>query len=277
LGGHSGTEINQERANAILLLGRVLKKLDDNFPIKIETLGGGMKENVIPRDASALLLVKPAQEESMVQTVEQLEKILKEEYRKSDPGVELIFEKKKMSKNEKEVKVLDHGSAEKVLYLLRNYPNAVISRNVDMPALVETSINPGILALGKNNLRLSGSIRSNVTSRKYDLLDRVRLLAEFLGATVQMSGDYPAWEHKDDSPIRTLLANTYEDLFGKKPQLYTVHAGLECGILSEKIEGLDAISIGPDNFDIHTPQERLSISSTERVWKLIIEFLKRAK
>ena len=108
-------------------------------------------------------------------------------------------------------------------------------------------------------------------------MDRLSYLSEFLGGTVTFTGDYPAWEYKKDSKVRELVLDVYRDLYQKEPKIEAIHAGLECGILSEKIENLDCVSFGPDNFDIHTPKERLSISSTERVWKFILEFLKRAK
>ena len=114
-------------------------------------------------------------------------------------------------------------------------------------------------------------------SRKIEAADRLEFLTEFLGGTALRSGDYPAWEYQESSPLRELMAECYRDLFGKEPKMEAIHAGLECGLLSGKLAGLDCISFGPNNFDIHTPQERLSISSTERVWNLILEFLRRAK
>ena len=124
---------------------------------------------------------------------------------------------------------------------------------------------------------MSFSVRSSVTSRKYDVTDRLRFLTEFLGGEVAVSGDYPAWEYKAESDTRKLMCDVYRDLFGEEPKIKAIHAGLECGIFSGKLENLDCISFGPNNYDIHTPQERLSISSTERVWRLLVEFLKRAK
>ena len=124
---------------------------------------------------------------------------------------------------------------------------------------------------------VSFSVRSSVKSRKEEVMDRLSYLSEFLGGTVTFIGNYPAWEYKKDSKVRELVLDVYRDLYQKEPKIEAIHAGLECGILSEKIENLDCVSFGPDNFDIHTPKERLSISSTERVWKFILEFLKRAK
>lgn len=146
-----------------------------------------------------------------------------------------------------------------------------------MPGLVETSLNLGILELTEDSLHMVTSIRSSVSSRKEDVKNRVANLVELLGGDVTIEGDYPAWEYKNESKVRNNIADIYKDLFGKEPIFEAIHAGLECGIFSEKIADLDCVSFGPNNFDIHTPKERLSISSTERVWKFILEFLKRAK
>ncbi len=142
---------------------------------------------------------------------------------------------------------------------------------------METSLNPGIMKLENDTFSLCFSVRSSVTSRKYEVTDRLTFLTEFLGGEVTISGDYPAWEYRADSPMRERMADVYRELFQKEPKIQAIHAGLECGIFSGKIENLDCISFGPDNFDIHTPKERLSISSTEKVWKLLLEFLKRSK
>ena len=162
------------------------------------------------------------------------------------------------------------------MFFLRMMPWGVQHMSMDIPGLVETSLNPGILALEEGFLSLCVFVRSSVTGRKYEVAGRLRLLTEFLGGEVRYSGDYPAWEYKADSPMRELLVGIYRELFQEEPKIQAIHAGLECGIFSGKVEGLDCISFGPDNFDIHTPKEHLSISSTEKVWKLILEFMKRS-
>ena len=156
-------------------------------------------------------------------------------------------------------------------------PWGVQHMSTELEGLVETSLNPGIMELGEDGFLLCFSVRSSVTSRKYELTGRLAFVTEFLGGEVEIHGDYPAWEYQAESPMRELMAEVYKDLFQEEPRMQAIHAGLECGIFSGKIEGLDCISFGPNNFDIHTPQERLSISSTEKVWKLILEFLKRSK
>ena len=156
-------------------------------------------------------------------------------------------------------------------------PNGIQHMNMEIPGLPETSLNAGIMKMTEAEFSVSFSVRSSVKSRKEEVMDRLSYLSEFLGGTVTFTGNYPAWEYKKDSKVRELVLDVYRDLYQKEPKIEAIHAGLECGILSEKIENLDCVSFGPDNFDIHTPKERLSISSTERVWKFILEFLKRAK
>ena len=146
-----------------------------------------------------------------------------------------------------------------------------------MHGMVETSLNLGIMELKEDALHTVTSIRSSVGTRKADLLDRVTAIVELLGGEAEVEGDYPAWEYKQDSSLRPQIAKVYKQLYGKDPVFETIHAGLECGLLSEKIKNLDCVSFGPDNFDIHTPKERLSISSTGRVWDFIVEFLRQAK
>lgn len=273
-GGHSGSEIHKERGNAVMLLGRVLYEIHQAFPFSLISLFGGLKDNAIPREATAtILLPKEAESQELTDKIEILNQILKHEYQGSDPGIQVCCN----SLGEKSVKALDAPSLIKVLFMLRTMPWGVQHMSSEIDGLVETSLNPGILKLEEDACLLCFSVRSSVTSRKYELTGRLTFITEFLGGEVVVQGDYPAWEYQANSSMRELMAETYRDLFQEEPKLQAIHAGLECGIFSGKIEGLDCISFGPNNYDIHTPKERLSISSTQKVWKLILEFLKRSK
>ncbi len=272
-GGHSGVEIHKERGNAIVLLGRVLDSLSSEIPFAIDHLEGGLKDNAIPRETKAVILLESDElEAKLAQQISKLEQELKKEFQTSDPEIALLC--KKLGQGKKSV--LHRSSAVKTLFLLRTMPNGVQHMSMDVEGLVETSLNVGIMKMSQDMLLLCFSVRSSVTSRKYELANRLKFLFEFLGGEAVIGGDYPAWEYHANSPLRELITGTYRDLFGKEPKIEAIHAGLECGILSGKISELDCISFGPDIFDIHTPKERLSISSTERVWKLLVEFLKRS-
>ena len=273
-GGHSGAEIDKERGNAVWLLGRVLQVLGEKHSFAIAHMEGGLKDNAIPRDALAVILVESeAAGEELCDGLGALEQELKKEFQTSDPGITVSC--RKLDSGNKSVL---HGSAaSKVLFFLRMMPNGIQNMSMDIEGLVETSLNAGIMKLTEEMFSVCFAVRSSVTSRKMEVADRLSFLTEFLGGEISLNGDYPAWEYKADSAMRELMAETYRDLFGEEAKIEAIHAGLECGLFSGKIPGLDCISFGPNMYDIHTPKERLSISSAQRTWKLIVEFLKRLK
>ena len=160
------------------------------------------------------------------------------------------------------------------MLLLLALPNGIQTMSADVKGLVETSLNLGVLKLDTQELSLCYAVRSSVSSAKEALLDKMTWLTEGLGGAAERSGDYPAWEYKRDSAFREKLAAVYERMYGKPPVIQAIHAGLECGLLAGKLPGLDCISIGPDMKDVHTTEEKLSISSTKRVWEFILEVLK---
>lgn len=272
-GGHSGSEIDKEHANANIVMGRVLKYISDRMEVGIAALAGGLKDNAIPRECTAALAIPAEKYGELEEYLSELNAVLAKEYAVSDADIRIECKKEQ----EEELSILSYTSMSKVVFYLRNVPNGVQNMSRVMPGLVETSLNLGILVLNEEALCTTTSVRSSVSSRKVDLAERLLHIAEFLGGDVSVNGDYPAWEYKADSDIRETISSVYEELFQEKPVFEAIHAGLECGILSGKIADLDCVSFGPNNYDIHTPKERLSISSTEKVWKLLVEFLKRCK
>lgn len=272
-GGHSGSEIDKEHGNANILMGRLLRALFEETPFGIISLAGGLKDNAIPRECVTELLVPQENVNLVKEIADKLDIELKKEFMTADPSVCIEFE----DLGKKEESILDFGSVSRVIFYLRSVPNGVQHMSQVMHGMVETSLNLGIMELKEDALHTVTSIRSSVGTRKADLLDRVTAIVELLGGEAEVEGDYPAWEYKKDSSLRPQIAKVYKQLYGKDPVFETIHAGLECGLLSEKIKNLDCVSFGPDNFDIHTPKERLSISSTGRVWDFIVEFLRQAK
>lgn len=272
-GGHSGSEIDKEHGNANILMGRLLRALFEETPFGIISLAGGLKDNAIPRECVTELLVPQENVNLVKEIADKLDIELKKEFMTADPSVCIEFE----DLGKKEESILDFGSVSRVIFYLRSVPNGVQHMSQVMHGMVETSLNLGIMELKEDALYTVTSIRSSVGTRKADLLDRVTAIVELLGGEAEEEGDYPAWEYKQDSSLRPQIAKVYKQLYGKDPVFETIHAGLECGLLSEKIKNLDCVSFGPDNFDIHTPKERLSISSTGRVWDFIVEFLRQAK
>lgn len=272
-GGHSGSEIDKEHANAIIEMGRILKYIEQNMPFGLLSLEGGLKDNAIPRETVSTVVIAPEEEERFRQCTEEIASVLKKEYLVSEPELSVSIE----TEEESTYQALTASSMQKVLFYLRNVPNGVMHMSLNMKGLVETSLNAGILKLDQEMLSVSTSVRSSVGSRKAELADRLTYLTEFLGGEIEINGDYPAWEYQADSRIRDQVAAVYRELFGKEPVFEAIHAGLECGMFAGKIEQMDAVSFGPDNFDIHTPKERLSISSTERVYRFLTELLRSMK
>lgn len=272
-GGHSGGEIHKEHGNANILMGRALSLLMEQTPFGIISMAGGLKDNAIPRECQVQILVPEENRKVVEEALAALSATFKNEFIKSDANVAIEV----VVHEVEEKSILDYASVNKIVCYLRMVPNGVLHMSQIMPGLVETSLNLGILELMEDRLHMVTSIRSSVSSRKEDVKERVMILVELLGGDASVEGDYPAWEYKNESTVRTQIAEIYRDLFGQEAVFEAIHAGLECGIFSEKIPGLDCVSFGPNNYDIHTPKERLSISSTERMWKVILEFLKRAK
>ena len=272
-GGHSGAEIHKERGNASILMGRVLNNIANEVPFGIISLAGGLKNNAIPRECNTSILV-PEEAVSLVETIisEQSE-IFKKELFASDADVQVTS----VNAGVQEASILDFASLNQVLAYLRLVPNGVQHMSQAIPGLVETSLNLGIMELKEDVFVTDTSIRSSVGSRKEDLRDKLVNIIEICGGEADVVGDYPAWEYKAESKLREEIAASYKAVYGKEPVFTAIHAGLECGILSEKIEDLDCVSFGPANYDIHTPQERLNIESTERVWNFLVEYLKQAR
>ena len=272
-GGHSGAEIHKEHGNANILMGRILENIFNELPFGILDIKGGLKDNAIPRECTVTLLIPEEAREDVTRIVNATAKELAAELSVADPAtrIDLSFG------NVTEKNVLDYASVNKIILYLRTVPNGVINMSQVITGLVETSLNLGILELKDNELSTLTSIRSSVATRKDDLKKRVMNIIEMLGGECEAEGEYPAWEYNDHSTLRPQVVKVYQELFDEEPKLTAIHAGLECGILSDKIPNLDCVSFGPTNYDIHTPKERLSISSTEKYWNFLVKFLEEAK
>lgn len=271
LGGHSGVEINKERGNAIKLLGRVLHMISKEIPIQIADLSGGEKDNAIPREAEAVILIGEGQETRFNELVHEIEHIFKNENITKE---KTLFVTAIRIGNETK-SVLNQEATNRVTDFLMVLPNGIMAMSVDIAGLVETSLNVGILKLEKEVMIASSAVRSSIESAKKYLMNQVEVVAGFAGGTVSIHGEYPGWQYNPDSKLRATMVTVYKEMFGEEPEVEAIHAGLECGIMISKIPGLDCVSFGPNMYDIHTTEERLSISSTERMWNYILEILKR--
>lgn len=273
LGGHSGMEIHKGRANANVLMGRFLLYAKNRLSFALVSLSGGIKENVIPNKSQVSIVIDSVEEEAFLQIVNDFQKIVSVEYAVADPDIKLICSKTGCSAGNtgdmQTANAIDEASLSKLLTALNTVPNGVQAMSMDLPGLVETSLNVGVMELTETDFTFKASIRSSVVSAKEYIYDKIALLTESLGGNVSYVGDYPAWAYTRDSKLRDLCVDIFEKQYGKKPVIEIIHAGLECGILSSKIEGLDCISFGPDLLDIHTVSERMGISSVQRVWEYL--------
>lgn len=273
LGGHSGVMIHKGRANANVLMGRLLYHLQDEVSMWLIEAKGGSKGNAIADFAEAKVLV-PAEEEALfLERIKVWNSIFVHEFEGKETGLSLRAEKEVFSKT----KVCTANSAKRCAELLIAVPDGVIAYNAVYPELVETSLNIGIMSLKDGVLKTIYELRSSMRSAATALCDKVVTIGKMAGATVTEGMSYPEWEYKSDSRLQTIMKDIFKDMFGKEPIISIVHAGLECGVFSEKIKGLDAVSFGPDMLDIHTTKERLSIESTERMWKFLLAVLSYKK
>ena len=266
-GGHSGAEIHKNRANANKVMGEFMSRIQALMPLCLTSFNGGSKDNAIPRSCQATLVAMGINLERINEVAEKLQAEIREQYDEPEALVQ-AFDVDALGGNS-----LSTEATAKVIKLLCAVPNGIQAMSEDMPGLVQTSLNLGIAKLG-NQFSVTFAVRSSVNQEKQELLDRLEAMAkEFDGAYSQM-GEYPAWEYKKDSVLRDTMVKIYTDMFDKEPEVLAIHAGLECGLLGEKLPGLDCVSIGPQMHDIHTSREKLDIASTERTWKFLLEVLK---
>lgn len=266
VGGHSGTEIHKGRANAIALLGRWLTLLTENgVDYAALTLSGGAKENVIPKESSITLVLPAGITEGVHTAAAQFAAQVQAEYGMADPAIRLQLTEQGCGA----FSALDADSTQRLRKALLLMPWGVQSMSMDVPGLVETSLNLGVAEMDEQEAILRFSIRSSMPSAKELLCCKVQTLTELLGGSVRFHGDYPAWTYARESALRDRCVAVYEAQYGEKPQIVAIHAGLECGILSGKIDGLDCISFGPNLLHVHTPNERADIASVARVWEYL--------
>lgn len=268
-GGHSGSEIDKGRANANMLMGRVLQELALHTELRLVEVHGGLKSNAIPVETTATFVAADA--EAARNAASAMEKTLQNEYHVTDPSLFIKVEDSSVADVP-----MDAGTTDKVICLLTCLPNGIQAMSPDIAGLVQTSLNLGILTTEADTLRAVSSLRSSVDSQKEMLKRRLACLLTQLGGHVEYEGEYTGWQYQEHSPLRELMVQVYTEQYGEPPRVEAIHAGLECGLFAGKMPGLDCVSIGPNLLEIHTPRERMSISSVQRVWKFLLEVLKRA-
>ena len=271
-GGHSGQEADKGLGNANKLLARSLYRFMENFDFDLVDIEGGAKPNAIPRYAKAVIAINPSDKKNIQDLVVELNGEYVSELGKVDPDVRLNFESGSSAE-----KALTDKLKKNIIYLINVLPNGVQSMSHNVKGLVGCSINVGVIESDNNEIRVLSSIRSELKSLKKEVVSRYKIASELCEADFEQQSEYPAWEYKDVSPIRDIVAQTYKELFNDELKLEAIHAGLECGIFKESIGDIDMISIGPNIHGVHAPGETLEIESTRNVYKLILEILKKCK
>ena len=255
-GGHSGVEIDKGRLNANVVMGEFLKTI----PCRIVTIDGGQKDNAIPVFCEAMITcaIDPTEAAAAFAAAHRVA---------GDPDLTISVELAIADET------MDADSTSRVIDFLTTVPNGIQSMSADIDGLVQTSLNLGILTTEEDTLCASFAVRSSKNEEKMALLADLEAVAHRLGGTYSSHGHYPAWEYRKDSRLRDVMCRVWQDQTGESPVVMAIHAGLECGLFCEKLPGLDAVSIGPDMQDIHTCRERLSVSSTARVYDYLCAVL----
>ena len=270
LGGHSGAEIDKGRGNANQLLGRVLYAAGARTALRIVRVDGGLKDNAIPRESHAVIIA--ADPGAAQAAVADMDAALRHEYAAADPDVFVRAEPV-----QPQMPPMDAASTQRTVCMLCCLPNGIQAMSQDIPGLVQTSLNLGILTTDERCVQASFCVRSSVATQKEMLVARLRCLMAQLGGSVDVSGDYPAWEYRKDSPLRERMIDAFREQYGHDPKVEAIHAGVECGLFAGKLPGLDCVSFGPDLTEIHTCRELMHIASVQRVWRYTLEVLRRCK
>ena len=272
-GGHSGMDIIKERGNSNKILGRVLKGLSKEVEFNIVKLNGGSKNNAIPREAEAVITINSSDEKTVIDVIRNWNDIIGNELRTQDSGLKI----EALSIDDKEEKEFTDESTKKVVDLLYIYPNGINSKSVEIDGLVESSTNLGVLTTSDTAVEFDSAIRSSVTSLKEEIVLRSKTIVELFGGEFTTTADYPGWEYNPDSKIREICQKVHKDLYGNEAKIVAIHAGVECGLFNEKLGDLDMISFGPNLYDVHTPDEHMSISSVRNCYEYLKAILKEIK
>lgn len=270
-GGHSGIDINKYRVNAHCLLGELLYFIKDNIEFGIASIEGGTQPNVISSSVSAVICTDDESAEIVPILVDGY-KSLSAKLSLYEPQAVLSAEIVEMPED-----CTGYDETARLLEIMHDMPFGVLEMSQNVKGLVQTSVNPGAFCFDSIRLEIGFLVRSNDEKGKIAALKELEELCERYDGEMSLYADYPAWECREKSPLRELMADTYCHMYGSQPELITVHAGLECGILSGKMPDCDMVSFGPNILDVHTTKERLDVASAYRCWNYLTEVLKKCK
>jgi dipeptidase D len=268
-GGHSGMDIHKGLGNANKIMNRLLFDGYDNFGLQISEIKGGSLRNAIPRESLAKVIIAEVYDEAFVYDMQQIVNEIKTEFKTTEPNLEVVFEKMAVTP----AKVMPSTAQFYFVRSMYTAHNGVYRMSADFDNLVETSNNIAKVILGQGQLSVQCLTRSSVETSKFDLANALRSAFELMGCEVEFSGSYPGWTPNSESEILDVLVPIYEKHNGAKPKVVACHAGLECGILGTNYPDMDMISFGPTIRGAHSPDERASISSSQKFWKFVTEIL----
>lgn len=273
VGGHSGMEITKQNGNAHKIMGRVLYSLSKDYDFNLVSVDGGIAANVIAQFDTAKIVAEPAQADAIVKAVAVLQDTIAAEFAGQEPNLVIAA----AVEGEGTESAIDADSTTRVISYLYGAPDEVQCYDRSFPGAPETSLNTGIVETTEQHIRVRYQIRSAIKSKLEDMKDKMSMWCELVGASYELTGEYPAWSFDPNSKARPALIDLYMRMFHREPQVETTHGGLECGILFGKKNDLDIVSFGPNLLDVHSVKERVDIASTARMWEYLKAFLKECK
>jgi dipeptidase D len=269
-GGHSGIDIDLERGNAIKVLFRYLSVYQQDLVLRLSAINGGSLRNAIPREAFTTLVVPSSKSAGLAKSVAEFAKVVQSELASVDPDLKIAIDKADMPGQ-----ILSEDSQGRLVKAINGCFNGVFRMSQDVPGLVETSSNLAVVELEGQTVTVQCLLRSSVDSAKEDLANSIGSVFQLAGARVEFAGGYPGWKPNMESEILKVMQDTYQNLYGKVPEVKAIHAGLECGLLGGTYPHLDMISFGPTIRSPHSPDERVNIESVGKFYRWLLEALKK--
>ena len=268
-GGHSGVNINEDRGNAIVFLAQILDKLTEGVTTSLASIKGGDKQNAIPREAQAIVYIDPSEVATAQIIIDKRKKALADEFGVREPNLIVKFS----PMDDEDVMVFDEQSQRSLINLLRILPHGVLKYSHSIPDLVETSNNLARIKRIENEYEILCSSRSSIAGAIEAIRERIAIMGKTCGATCSQADYYPGWKPDLNSSLLKTTKEVYEKCLGKEPEVAAIHAGLECGVIGEKVDGMEMVSIGPTITGAHSPDERVEIESVSLFWDMLIELL----
>lgn len=268
-GGHSGMEIDKDKANANVLSARILSSLRNEMRVRLATVKGGTKHNAIANSNEFVLEVEDI--ERAKERIKSLEAAFAHEYKNTDPNLKVGVEEIEINR------VLSEKVSNNFINFVASIPNGVFAYSKNISGLVESSSNNAVIVQDEEKIEYTISVRSSSDSKLEFLIDKLRVIANMTGAKFAIENEYPGWEYEPESKLKDVAEETWNSMYSPKATFEAVHAGLECGILKKVLPNTEMISFGPNMFDVHSPKERISISSAERVYDFTLKLLENLK